>query len=383
MNAVVDRQDIPSHVRRVVVKVGSAVLTGPQGLDQGIIGRLADQMALLHDRGIDFVLVSSGAVAAGKRVVKALHDKDLSALPARQAVSAVGQSRLMRAYDEAFKRFGKVTAQVLLTREDLKHGPRYLNILNTFQTLLHWRVIPVVNENDTVAVEELVFGDNDALGGLLLNVVEADLFVNLTSADGVYDKNPNTHADARLLRSVDDIACLDVEKLCEGKTVDGTGGMYSKLLAAKRAAQLGVPTLILSGRERHGLERVFNGEVLGTWIRPDKKTIPGRKFRIAYNTVPQGIIVVDAGAVKALTHGGKSLLPAGITAVEGTFEAGAPVKIKGIDGAAVGVGLANYSAEDLRRIMGVKSSAIAEIIGACPYPDAVHRDNLLLKAAVE
>lgn len=383
MNSAEDRSKTLAHVRRVVVKVGSAVLTGPGGLDHGVIGRLADQMALLHDRGIDFVLVSSGAVAAGKRVVKAVHDKDLSGLPERQAASAIGQSRLMRAYDEAFKRFGKVTAQVLLTRDDLKHGPRYLNILNTFQTLLHWRVIPIVNENDTVAVDELVFGDNDALGGLLLNVVEADLFVNLTSADGVYDKNPNTGSDARLLHSVEDIACLDLEKLCEGKTVDGTGGMYSKLLAARRVAQLGVPTLILSGRERHGLERVFNGEMLGTWIHPDEKTIPGRKFRIAYNTMPEGVIVIDAGAVKALTEGGKSLLPAGITAVEGSFEAGAPVKIKGVDGLAVGVGLANYNAADLRRIMGVKSSAIADILGGCPYPDAVHRDNLLLNAAVE
>lgn len=373
-----ERKEVIRSARRVVVKVGSAVLTSPQGLDMRVVNRLADQLAGLHDRGIDLVLVSSGAVAAGRRAIKG----ELEGLPARQAASAIGQSRLMHAYDEAFERYGTVTAQILLTLDDLRSRKRFLNALNTFRTLLDWRAIPVVNENDTVAVQELEFGDNDSLGSLVVNLVEADLFVNLTSASGVYDANPANNPDAKCLECIDNICSMDIDAACDGKTADGTGGMYSKLMAARRVAQLGVPTLILSGREFFGLQRVFDGEMLGTWVRPEGKKISRRKFWLAYNNKPTGDIVVDAGAAGALANHGKSLLPAGIRDVEGNFGAGALVRIVTVDGDAVGVGLTNYRAADLKRIMGHKSAEIEELLGSCPYPEAVHRDNLLLDAAV-
>jgi len=373
-----ERRQALGSARRVVVKVGSAVLAGPEGLDAGVIDGLADQIAGLHGSGLDVVLVSSGAVAAGRRVVGV----SPSDLPSRQAASAVGQSRLMHAWDQAFGSRGIVTAQVLLTHDGLEMRDRFLNALNTFRTLLSWRAVPVVNENDTVAVQELVFGDNDTLASLVLNVVEADLLVSLTSARGVFACNPAEHPDAAPLSCIEDIAGMDVEGVCSGKTADGSGGMYAKLLAARRAAQLGVPTLILAGREPGVLARAFAGEDLGTWVRPAAKKISRRKFWLAYNNTPAGAVVVDAGAVRALREGGKSLLPAGIRAVEGEFEPGSLVRIVDQDGQAVGVGLTNYCAGDLRRIMGRHSSQIESVLGGCAYPEAVHRDDLLLDAAI-
>lgn len=374
-----DRDAALARARRLVIKVGSAVLTGPDGLDAAVIDSLAGQLSTLHDRGLDVVLVSSGAVSAGRKLLGLAP----AGLPERQAASAIGQSRLMHAYDEAFARHGKITAQLLLTREGLMLRPRFLNALNTFRTLLSWRVIPVVNENDVVAVEELEFGDNDTLASLVLNVVEADLFVNLTSARGVFEENPAANPNARRLECIEDIACLDVEGLCSGKTADGTGGMYSKLLAARRAAQLGVPTLILSGREDNGLVRAFDGHAVGTWIAPGEHPISRRKFWLAYNNQPEGMVRVDQGAATALVHRGKSLLPAGICSVEGEFGAGALVRITDPAGEDVGVGLSNYGAEDLKRIMGRRSHEIGALLGRdTTYDEAVHRDNLLLDAAL-
>lgn len=373
-----NRQKVMQEAKRVVVKVGSAVLTGPDGLDMRVINRLADQMSELHDKGIDMVLVSSGAVAAGRRVVGG----ELDGMPARQAASAIGQSRLMHAYDEAFGRYGKVSSQILLTRDDLKSRSRFLNALNTFHKLLDWRVIPVVNENDTVSVNELKFGDNDELASLVVNIIGADLMINLTSADGVYETNPVNNPDAKRLDCIENICAMDIDTACDGKTADGTGGMYSKLLAARRAAQLGVPTLVLSGREFFGLQRVFDGEELGTWVAPDDKHISSRKFWLAYNNQPSGTITVDAGATAALVNRGKSLLPIGIKQVEGEFGAGALVRILDPAGDTLGVGLTNYSSDDLVKIQGRQSSDIPKALGSCPYPEAIHRDNMLLDAAV-
>ena len=373
------RRQVLNKARRVLIKVGSAVLTSEQGLDLRVVSRLADQMASLHDRGLDLILVSSGAVAAGRRVISSLFLD--GHLPEKQAAAAIGQSRLMHAYDEAFERFGKVTAQILLTKDDLRSRTRFLNARHTFQTLLAWRAIPIVNENDSVAVQELKFGDNDSLASLLLNMVEADLFVNLTSAQGVFDDNPDDNTDARCLECIPDILALEPSVLCRGKTGAGSGGMYSKLLAAKRAAQLGVPTLIVSGKEKFSLEKVFDGEMLGTWVMPQEKGISRRKFWMAYNQEPDGEVWVDSGAANAVRRGGKSLLPAGINRVEGSFGAGALVRIMDPEGRALGVGLSNYKATELRRIMGRKSAEIAGILGQCLYSEAVHRDNMLTDIA--
>ncbi len=371
--------------RRVVVKVGSAVLTNARGVSLEMVEYLAGQLAALHDRGIQIILVSSGAVASGRAVLRqaaggGISEADLAGLGAKQAASAVGQSRLMHYYDLAFAARGKVSAQVLLTREDLLSRGRFLNARNTFATLLEWGVIPVVNENDTVAVQELKFGDNDNLASLLLNACEADLFINLTSASGVLADSPQVNPRAGVMECIEDIESLDLNKLCGGKTSVGTGGMYSKLLAVKRAAQLGVPSLILPGREPGVLLRAFAGEKLGTWVRAGERSVSRRKFWMAYNAPSSGALQVDAGAAKALVSGGKSLLPAGIIGVEGSFGSGALVNITDEQGNKLGVGLSNYPAAVLRRIMGRKLKDVAEILGGNHHPEAVHRDNMLMQA---
>lgn len=380
------RSELLEKARCVVVKVGSAVLTSENGLDSRVVGRLADQIAALCDKGIKVVLVSSGAVAAGRtrirQSVEGASTIDFSELPSRQAASAIGQSRLMHEYDEAFGRFNRTVAQILLTREDLKSRTRFLNARNTMQRLLSWGVVPIVNENDTVAVAELEFGDNDTLASLMVDLVGADLFVNLTSAGGVFDKNPDKHADACCLPCIEDIDGLDIEGMCDGKTSVGSGGMYSKLRAARRAAQLGVATLIVSGKENFALERIFKGEELGTFVLPCQHTVSHRKFWLAYHDNPVGAIGVDAGAARALREKGKSLLAAGISTVEGRFARGALVRITDAEGVVLGVGLSNYTAAELRRIKGKKSYELAEVLGQAPYSEAIHRDNLLIDAAL-
>lgn len=381
---VVARQESLAKARRVVVKVGSAVLTTPHGLNLDIIDSLADQLATLMDRGLTLALVSSGAVASGRGVLRAMsvdRSREPRGMPDRQAASAIGQSRLMHAYDQAFAKRDKITAQVLLTKDDFRNRPRFLNACNTFDTLFSWGALPIVNENDTVAVQELEFGDNDRLAGLLLNLVEADLFVNLTSAGGVFTANPDTDASATRVACIENIDRIDLASMCGGKTNVGSGGMYSKLLSARRAAQLGAPTLILSGREPNCLLRAFAGEDLGTWVAAKGKPISRRKFCLAYNTEPTGLVRVDQGAVRALTTGGKSLLPAGISAVEGSFSRGALVRIVGPDQRTVAVGVTNYKAADLRSIAGKKCSEIEDVLGYC-YNEAIHRDNMLLEAAL-
>ena len=322
------RADILSRARTVVVKVGSAVLTSDQGLETAAVGRLVDQLSALHGRGLRVVLVSSGAVAAGsmriRQSVKGAESIDFSELPARQAASSIGQSRLMHEYDEAFGRQGKTVAQILLTREDLKSRTRFGNARNTMLRLLDWGVIPIVNENDTVAVAELKFGDNDTLASLVVDLVGADLCVNLTSAGGVFDKNPDKHPDARCLALIDDVEHLNIEAMCDGKTSVGSGGMYSKLRAARRAAQLGVATLIVSGREGFPLDRIFAGEEMGTLVLPAARTVSHRKFWLAYHDNPAGSIRVDAGAAKALREQGKSLLHAGRARRGGRFRSRGP-----------------------------------------------------------
>ena len=272
-----------ARARVVVIKVGSAVLTDAQGLSTPVLESLARQMAALrtapdgHERRL--VLVSSGAVAAGRAVLRAHgHSGETSGLSARQAAAAVGQGQLMRAWDEVFRAYDFPTSQVLLTRDDLRARQRFLNARNTFAELMDWGVLPIVNENDTVSVSELKFGDNDCLASLLVNLIGADLYINLTSAPGVYAANPQEVPDAGILECVEDVAGLDLGRMCGGKTSVGTGGMYSKLQAARRAAQLGVPTLILPGRETDVLARAFGGEAVGTWVRPEEHAIPRRKF---------------------------------------------------------------------------------------------------------
>ncbi len=376
------RRRLLTEARRMVVKVGSAVLTSENGLNGSVVDSLAAQIAALHDAGREIILVSSGAVAAGRGV---LRDLRLSDMPHRQAASAIGQSRLMHAYDQAFAQHGKVSAQVLLTRDDLRSRRRFLNARNTFMTLLAWRAIPVVNENDTVVVRELEFGDNDSLACLLLNLTEADLFVNLTSARGVYAANPDTCAEEpHCLEHIENVANLDLNAMCGGKTSSGSGGMYSKLLSARRAAELGLPTLILSGKEPNALGRVFAGEALGTWVSPRPRKLSGRKFWLAYNDEPKGSIAIDAGAARAVGERGTSLLPAGVVNVSGSFGRGALIRI--IEPVPEGerlvaLGLSNYSSAQLKKISGMKTRDIETVLGPGMYAEAVHRDNMVVDPA--
>ena len=374
-----EKQAVMEQARCVVVKVGSAVLTNEQGLDLHVIKNLVRQLAWLHSRELNVVLVSSGAVAAGRAVLR--EESAVGGVPGKQAASAIGQSRLMHTYDQLFDAHGIISAQILLTRDDLSDRQRFLNARNTFTQLLSWRVIPVVNENDTVAVQELLkFGDNDTLSSLLLNLVEADLFINLTTVGGVLDTNPEKSSGAVIMPCVEDVHGLDLDALCGGKTSVGTGGMYSKLLSARRASQLGVPTLILPGKQKDVLNRAFEGEAMGTWIRANVRGISRRKFWMAYNQNVYGEIVIDAGAATALRSGGKSLLPAGIISVEGEFMAGDLVRVLTEQGDVVGAGLSNYPARELRMIKGRKLSELLETNE--PYFEAIHCDNLLIGAVV-
>lgn len=375
-----ERLEVMKQARCVVVKVGSAVLTDEHGLDLNVIKNLVSQLAFLHRKGINAVLVSSGAVAAGRAVLRE-SGASIEGVPGKQAASAIGQSRLMHTYDQLFDAHEIISAQVLLTREDLGDRQRFLNARNTFTQLLSWGVIPVINENDTVAVQELLkFGDNDTLGSLLLNLVEADLFVNLTTVGGVLDDNPQKNLDCKIMPCVEDVHSLDLDELCGGKSSVGTGGMYSKLLAARRASQLGVPTMILPGKEKEILIRAFEGELVGTWVRANVRGISRRKFWMAYNQNVYGQIFVDFGAAKALREGGTSLLPAGIIEVEGDFHSGDLVRVLTRDGDMVGVGLSNYNSRELQQIKGRK---LADLMTSNePYLEAIHCDNLLIGAVV-
>ncbi len=385
----------------IVVKVGSAVLTNAQGLDVPILQNIVAQLAFIRslantkNQERKIILVSSGAVAAGRAALRQCcadgAHTEISGLAAKQAAAAVGQSRLMQQYDTAFAHHGLGTAQVLLTRDDLRSRQRFLNARNTFAELLAWGVVPVVNENDTISVQELKFGDNDCLSSLLVNLVGADLFINLTSAAGVLDKNPDKYDDAAIMPCIEGAHLLDLNELCGGKTSVGTGGMYSKLLAAQRVAQLGVPTLILPGREHDIVRRVFTEDKAedkhrGTWVCAKASSISRRKFWLAYQSEPSGTILVDAGAAKALEEKGSSLLPGGITAVEGSFQQGSLVRIvtTTTDTAqrTIGVGLSNYSAAEIKRIMGLKRHEVAAVLGNAHYQEVIHRDNLLLDAAI-
>lgn len=367
---------------RVVVKVGSGVLADEAGLRKSVLDDIASQLAAIARQKRQLILVSSGAVAAGRAYLLARGmAHDTADMAGRQAASAVGQAQLMRAWDEACHAHGLSTAQVLLTRDDLRARERFLNARNTFARLLDWGVLPIVNENDTVSISDLRFGDNDALASLLVNLVEADLLINLTSAPGLYAENPQEKPGAPLLSCVEDVGALDLGRLCGGKSSLGSGGMYSKLLSARRAAQLGVPTLIAPGRENGVLARAMAGEDMGTWICPAPMAISRRKFWLAYRSEPVGCVQVDEGAALALREGGGSLLPGGVCGLDGSFARGDLVRV--MSGAqSIGVGLSNYSSAELARIRGLKRHEVAAILGDAHYPEVIHRDNLLLNAAV-
>jgi len=362
--------------RRLVVKVGSGVIAHPQGgLREEVVSSLAQDLADLRNQGMEVILVSSGAVAAGMGVL-GLRERPRS-IPVKQACAAVGQARLMWAYERHFERWGQRVAQVLLTRDDLEHRRRYLNARNTLFTILKMGVIPVINENDTVMVEEIKFGDNDNLSSLVAMLAEAHLLVILSTVEGLYTCDPS-RGEATLLKEVRSING-ELEK-CDvrGLSSVGTGGMASKVEAIKKAVASGIPALIARGDEPRVLARIVGGEDVGTFFLPREERLVGRKRWIGYTLHPLGTLVIDNGAVEALVKRGKSLLPRGVLEVRGTFDMGDPVSCVDGEGREVARGLVNYSSAEIEKIKGVHSSKIQEVLGYHHSDEVIHRDNLVV-----
>jgi len=371
------RQTLFDQAKRVVLKVGSAVLTDDNGLDLTIIGNIARQVSFLQSTGREVILVSSGAVAAGRKrlgVVKTPHEE----LKVKQALAATGQGLLMQAYEQAFADFEQPVAQVLLTHADLSHRGRYLNVRNTILTLFEFGVVPIINENDTVSAEELRFSDNDTLGALMTNMIGADMFIILTDVDCLFTGHPSEDSSARPIYTVASIT-KEIERMAGHSTsLLGTGGMMAKIRAAKMVAACGGCSFIGPGRHPEILQALFSGELVGTFFLPGKGKINRRKHWIAYVLKPQGFLVVDDGARRALVEQGKSLLPSGIVEVRGSFAVGAPVHCLDRNGAMIAAGLSNYTASDIALIKGKKTHEIAAVLGCKDSDEVIHRDNLVV-----
>ena len=375
------RQIPIESVRRVVVKVGSNVLTAPGGLNVKVMRELARQIGTLMDRGLEIILVSSGAMASGVKKIGLEHRPD--ELPRRQAVAAVGQAGLIMEYEKVFERHGRKVAQILLTSEDLTSRKRYLNARNTLNTLLEWKIVPIINENDTVSVEEIKLGDNDNLAAMISLLMDADLLISLSDIDGLFTKDPRTHADAQLIPVVAAITKGTEKAAGSIPGPLGTGGMMSKLAAARKVNSAGVPMVIAKGDKPDILTRLLDGEPHGTYFVPRREKLTRRKCWIAFSLKPKGSLTVDAGAKTALTRRGKSLLASGVVGVQGEFAVGAAVEFRGPEGEPLGVGLVNYSAADIRRVMGLRSQHIRQVLGHKSYDEVIHRDNLVITAIDE
>jgi len=304
-------------------------------------------------------------------------------LPRRQAVAAVGQAGLIMEYEKVFERHGRKVAQILLTSEDLTSRKRYLNARNTLNTLLEWKIVPIINENDTVSVEEIKLGDNDNLAAMISLLMDADLLISLSDIDGLFTKDPRTHADAQLIPVVAAITKGTEKAAGSIPGPLGTGGMMSKLAAARKVNSAGVPMVIAKGDKPDILTRLLDGEPHGTYFVPRREKLTRRKCWIAFSLKPKGSLTVDAGAKTALTRRGKSLLASGVVGVQGEFAVGAAVEFRGPEGEPLGVGLVNYSAADIRRVMGLRSQHIRQVLGHKSYDEVIHRDNLVITAIDE
>ena len=365
------------NAKRIVVKIGSALLTGGgKGLDPSNIARWVDQMASARLNGVEIVLVSSGSVAEGmsrlgwKKRPHALHEL--------QAAASVGQMGLVRLYETLFEQHKLKTAQILLTHDDLSNRSRYLNARSTLRTLLELGVIPVINENDTVATEEIQFGDNDTLGALVANLLDAELLIILTDQNGLYEQDPTLTPDAKLVSE----ASINDDRLSvmvgESRSGLGRGGMVTKLKAARLASRSGAATIIAAGREPKVIDRVIKGEIIGTFLRPDVSPLLARKRWLAGQLKPKGALTIDDGAVQVLMQSGKSLLPVGIAEVEGEFERGDLVSCLDTKGNVIARGLVNYNSKETTLLIRQPSNKIETLLGYVDEPEIIHRDNLIL-----
>jgi glutamate 5-kinase len=364
---------------RVVVKVGSSLVTNEgKGLDRQAIMRWGAEIAALRQLGKEIILVSSGAIAEGmKRLGWPTRPKQMHQL---QAAAAVGQMGLAQVYETCFAQHGLKTAQVLLTHEDLSDRTRYLNARTTLVTLLELGVVPIINENDTVVTDEIKFGDNDTLGALVSNLVDADCLIILTDQTGLYTADPRKDPQAKLLSKVV-AGDAYLEEIAGGAgSLIGKGGMITKVLAAKRAATAGTDTIVASGREPNLLQRLANGELIGTQFTAPAQRLTARKQWMLDHLQLRGQVRLDQGAKRALVNEGKSLLPIGVIEVMGEFERGEVIGVLDLDGVEVARGLINYSSSDARRIMRKASNQIEAVLGFIQEPELVHRSNLVLSA---
>ena len=374
------RQEIAALATTIVVKVGTRVLTGEDGqLDVERIQQLADQVHHVMSSGRKVVLVSSGAVGAGMgRLGLKKRPSDIAQL---QAVAAVGQSILVEAYERSLHRHGRHAAQVLLTAEDLEHRLRYLNARNTLVTLLDFGAVPIINENDTVAVEELhnTFGDNDRLAAIVTNLIRAPLLVLLSDVDGLFDGDPR-QPGSRVIPTVDRLDAAVLAMVRDRLGGLSKGGMAGKLEAARLATTGGENVIIACGQTRDILPRIVAGEPIGTLFLAQGQTVAARKRWIGLTVKPRGRLLLDAGAKAAIELKGRSLLAAGVVAAEGQFHKGDVVGLRGPDGLEFARGLTNYSAVEIQRIKGLKTRQIAQVLGDCPYDEIIHRDNMVVTA---
>jgi glutamate 5-kinase len=374
---MIGRQSVLAQAHRVVVKVGSSLVTNDgRGLDHEALARWAEQIARLVEQGKQVVLVSSGAIAEGmQRLGWTKRPKAINEL---QAAAAIGQTGLVQAYETIFRSHNLLAAQVLLTHEDMADRKRYLNARTTLRTLLDLKGVPIINENDTVSTDEIKLGDNDTLGALVTNLIEADCLVILTDQKGLYTSDPRNDPRARLVEEAH-AGDPELEKMAGGAGSSvGTGGMLTKILAAKRAARSGAHTIIASGREENVLLRLASGELIGTQLLARTVPMTARKQWLADHLQVHGKLHLDDGAVRALLDEGKSLLPVGVREVSGDFERGEVVACINAEGREIARGLVNYSAIEARRIAGVASNRIESVLGYVDEIELIHRDNLVL-----
>lgn len=371
------RQEIIALAKTVVVKVGTNVLTSEDGvLDPARLQALADQVQRVWQTGRRVALVSSGAIGAGiGRLGLGRRPTDLRQL---QACAAIGQSFLMRAYEECLARHGIHTGQILLTAGDFDNRTRYLNVRNTIHTLFEWNCLPIINENDTVSVAEIRFGDNDKLAAMVTNLIQAPLLILLTVVDGLYSADPGEDPNAKLVSTVPNLDQQTMELAGAGRSALGTGGMRSKLRAARVATAAGESVIMANGSTPGILDAIFAAEAVGTLFLPHGNTLSAWKRWLGYTAQPRGKLVVDAGARDAVIKKGRSLLPIGVVQVTGNFHKGDVIVLSDSDGLEFARGLSNYSAVDATRICRLRTDQIGEVLGAAPYEEVVHRDNLVV-----
>jgi glutamate 5-kinase len=374
------RQEVIALAHTVVIKVGTNVLARADGtLEPAQLAALSDQIHRLKAAGRKVVLVSSGAIGAGiGRLKLGRRPSDLRQL---QACAAVGQSFLMRAWEDQLARHGIPTAQLLLTAGDFDSRTRYLNARNTIVTLFEWGCLPIINENDTVSVAEIRFGDNDHLAALVTNLLQAPLLVLLSVVDGLFTADPTSDASAEPIATVPLIDGAILDKAGAGKSSLGSGGMRSKLRAARLATVAGESVIMASGKRPEVLDGIFRAEPIGTLFLPHSNTLPAWKRWLGYTVRPRGRLVVDAGARQAVQHQGRSLLPIGVVQVLGAFGKGDVVALVGPDGTEFARGLTNYPAATVDRLRGLRSEQVREALGAEAYEEVVHRDNLVVVVA--